>query len=197
MNGIFNMNKKTFNMLKLLDGQIQSCEKCNLFQNGRAKPFWTGESKYMMVLEAPGKEEVENNETLIGKTGRKFWEIAADYHLSKEMFIILNSVNCRVLNGNKNGKPSEYHRDCCRDWLRKYIKVFQPEKILLCGNYAIHTILGEWGITKFYKENNLLTEHKIYDINTKMIRMIHPSSMIYNNGRKDNIISSLKLLKGE
>jgi uracil-DNA glycosylase family 4 len=95
-----------------------------------------------MLLEAPGKEEVENNEVIIGKTGRMLWDIMAEYQLRKQDFLIMNSVNCRVLNGKKNGKPSEAHRDCCRPWIRKYIKVFQPRKIILFGNFALHTILG-------------------------------------------------------
>lgn len=67
----------------------------------------------------------------------------AEYQLKRENFLIMNSVNCRSKKGNKNITPSEHHRTCCRPWLRKYIKVFKPDKILLMGNPSIHTILGE------------------------------------------------------
>lgn len=151
----------------------------------------------MMILEAPGKEEIEGNIPLVGKTGRLFWDIMAEYQLKREDFIILNSVNCRSKKGNKNITPSEYHRTCCRPWLRKYIRVFEPEKILLMGNPSMHTILGEWGISKFYKENILLTEEKIFDITTEVIRSYHPSAMIYTKTREQDIRKSIQLLKGD
>jgi len=189
------MDIKTKKMLTLLDNQIQQCEECNLWENGRAKPYWSENSKYMMILEAPGKEEVEHNETLIGKTGRMFWNIAAEYQLRKQDFLIMNSVNCRVMNGKKNGKPSETHRDCCRIWLRKYIKVFQPRKLILCGNYALHTVLGLWGITKFYDESMLLTHEDIYGINVDVVKSIHPSAMIYSKDKEKDLRKSIELIK--
>ena len=33
------LSQKSQRMLTLLDAQIQSCERCNLYVNGRAKPF--------------------------------------------------------------------------------------------------------------------------------------------------------------
>lgn len=188
------MDRITYRKLELLDQQIQSCTRCNLYQNGRAKPYWNEYSKYMMVLEAPGKEEIQNNEVIIGKTGRMFWELLAEYQLTKNMFLIMNSVNCRVLNGRKNGKPSELHRDSCRDWIRKYIKVFQPDTLLLFGNYAMHTITGEWGINSFYP-NGLLTEEEIYDIKMNVIRSTHPSSMIYGGDARNKVIQSIEKFK--
>lgn len=186
------MDKKTKKMLELLDSQIQSCQNYNLYQNGRAKPYWTERSKYMMILEAPGKEEVDSNEVIIGKTGRQFWELMEQFDLQKSQFLILNSVNCRVLNGNKNGKPSEAHRDACRSWIRKYVKVFEPEHLLLFGNYAMHTITGEWGVTKW---NATVSEETVYNINMQVIRSFHPSAMIYGGDKREMISESIKKFK--
>lgn len=190
-----NINDKQKIMLRLLDNQIQKCTECELHTNGRAKPYWTENSKWMMLFEAPGKEEVEANEVICGKTGRMFWELLEEYQLTKDQFLIMNSVNCRVMDGRKNGKPSEYHRNMCRPWIRKYMKVFQPNIVLLFGNYSIHTILKEWGITKY---NGLLTEENLFDsINTKVIRCFHPSAMIYDKSKKDKILKTIKLFKSE
>lgn len=182
--------------LELLDEQIQNCKDCNLYGYGRSKPYWTEQSKYMLILEAPGKEEVENNEVLIGKTGRMWWDLASEYQLLKEDFIILNSVNCRVMNGNKNGKPSESHRECCRKWLKAYIRVFKPEKIVLMGNYALHTITGEWKIGEFYKKNLLMSKENVFDIDTTIIKSYHPSSAIYNKkDREKDLRKTLQFIK--
>lgn len=183
--------------LESIDLELQNCQLCDLYRNGRAKPYWTDKSKYMLILEAPGKEEVEYNETLIGKTGRLFWNIMSEYQFLKEDFIILNSVNCRVLNGRKNGKPSELHREKCRVWLKLYIKSFKPEKIMVLGNYALHTITGEWGIGKFYNSNKLMTEMDLFGIKTKVIRSYHPSALIYDRKKEDQLRKSIEILKGK
>lgn len=186
------LSQKSQRMLTLLDAQIQSCERCNLYVNGRAKPFWTSETKYAMGLEAPSKEEIENNEPIIGKTGRFFWDLMSEFQFLKKMFLIFNSANCRVLNGNKNGKPSEYHRDCCRDWNRKYLKIVEPKKLILFGNYAIHTITGEWGVSKLSGTSSI---ENIFGIDMEVIRCYHPSSVIYDKSKEESIRECIQKLK--
>ena len=172
------MTEKQYKLLKLLDKQIQNCQLCDLYKNGRTKPFWTNQAKYMMILESPGKQEVLNNEVLIGKTGKLFWLLIEEAGLNKNDFLIMNSVNCRVMNGNKQGKPSNYHLTTCNAWLRKYIKVLRPEKIILFGNYAIRTILDEWGISKY---NGIKSKKCLYGtIDSEVLRCYHPSACLYN-----------------
>ena len=186
------MNTKTFRMLSLLDEQIQKCKECNLYENGRAKLYWTKNSKYMGIVEAPGKDEVELNQPLVGKTGHMFWEMIEPLGLYKEDFLIINSVNCRSMKGNKNLIPSEYHRNQCRPWIKKYIKVFQPNKIILMGNASIHTITGMWGVTKLV---GITEDMNVFDNDVKLIYCYHPSSVIYDQKKKNDIIECVKMLK--
>lgn len=186
------MDSKTNKLLTLLDKQIQSCTDCNLYENGRAKPWWTKNSKYMILLEAPGKTEVENNEVICGKIGDIFWPMLNEEGFTKADFLVMNSANCRSKKGNKNLIPSEYHRDCCRKWIRKYIKVFQIKKIVLMGNSAIHTITGNWGISKFIG----MTENlNIFENNVEVIYSYHPSSIIYDKQKLNEIKNCFKWLK--
>lgn len=188
------MNKKQIRMLKLLDDQIQKCHGCNLYKNGRVKPYWTEDSKYMMILESPSKDETEQNTLLVGKIGKIFWEIMSELQFVKRDFLIINSVNCRVMNGNKNGKPAYSHLECCESWIRKYYKVFQPKKVVLFGNYAIKTFIDKWGISSFYKNDTIrFTDYEKYGNIVDIIVSYHPSAMIFN--KKKEIIKSIKLLK--
>lgn len=86
---------------------------------------------------------MDSNEPFIGTAGNKLWECAWKFGIEKKHCFIINSTNCRPIDGNKNGKPTELQRDRCRDWLRKYFKILQPKKILLLGNYAMHTFVNE------------------------------------------------------
>ena len=186
------MTDKQKRMLELLDGQILECKCCNLYENGRAKPYWTEKSKYLLLLEAPGKTETETGEPLTGKTGQMFWDLMAEQGLTKEMFMVINSVNCRSMKGSRNIPPSEHHRSCCRKWLKKYFQVFQPDKVVLMGNPSIHTALGVWGVSKVAGE---LTNEEVFGIYTTVIKSYHPSAMIYGPDKKENIVKCIQKLK--
>jgi DNA polymerase len=60
----------------------------------------------VFVLEAPGKQEVLCGTPVVGKAGKKLWDIAAKYQLYRDNFAIINTVNCRPIDGTKNGKPT-------------------------------------------------------------------------------------------
>lgn len=192
------MDKKIASLLQLLDEQIKECDKCILGNNGMVKPYWTQYSKYMMVLEAPDELEIKDNSHIVGEKGKRFWKILAEYGFTKRDFLILNTVQCRVINkGNKTGKPSELHRKTCQEWIKKYIKILKPEKILLFGNFAINTMVGQWGIDDFYKKDNLITEEEIYGVRTTIIKSCHPGSIAYEKWREKDLRKSLELLKGD
>jgi len=119
----------------------------------------------------------------------------AENDLRKDDFLIINSVNCRPVDENqqwKNGKPTEDQQNTCREWVRKYIKVFEPEKILILGNYAMYSALGlGQGIMKLnatiineaQKKRQLLG----YD-NVPYVLSVHPAFCIY---RKDEGLQML------
>ncbi|MFW6014802.1 MAG: uracil-DNA glycosylase family protein [bacterium] len=189
------MTNKQKRMLELLDQQILNCSDCGLYVNGRCKPFWTPKyNGYFICGEAPGKQEIENNEPFIGSAGEKLWICMKEFNITKEECFIINSTNCRPLNGNKNGKPSQLQMDRCKLWIRKYFKVLEPQKIILLGNYALSTFLNEWGILKFYEEDNLFTEEIIYGKNIKVVKSLHPSMCIYKGEwGKERLKDSIKL----
>lgn len=184
------LTKKQLRMLEILDDQILSCKSCYLHKGGKCKPYWTNKYKgYFVCGEAPGKNEVENNEPFIGIAGEKLWEAMGEYGIKKEECFIINSANCRPVNGNKNGKPSELHRDTCREWIRKYFKILNPEKVILLGNFAMHTFIGEWGIMNKY-DDKLYSIEEVFDKNIHVVRSVHPSMCIYRGEDGKN-----KLLK--
>ena len=183
-------------MLHLLDEQIQICENCVLNENGIVKPYWTEHSKYMIIGEGPSELEVNGYNHFIGQRGKMFWKIMAEEGFTKNEFLIMNSVQCRVVKkGNKTGKPSVLHRKMCKSWIEKYFRILLPEKILLFGNFAINSIMGEWGLEKFYKNDTLMTENKLFGSKVKIIRSYSPGSIIYEPSREKDLRRSIRLLR--
>ena len=175
------MTDKQFRMLQLLDEQILSCTKCALHCNGHAKPFWCEDSRYVIVGEAPGKDEITKNTPFVGQAGKILWETMASYALYRKDFLIINSVNCRPVFGNKNGKPNDVQMDLCKPWIRKYLYVMESSKILLLGKYAVHTMFGD--IRSIVSKNGEIVSS---NNSTVMVISVHPAYCIYNenHGRK-------------
>jgi uracil-DNA glycosylase family 4 len=196
------MTDQDIKLLKLLDSQVQSCELCNLFKNGRAKPHWTNASRYGIFLEAPGKEEVLQNTPVVGTAGKKLWQILHEAGFERSDFLIVNSVNCRPLVGNKNGKPTADEMKSCSDWVRKYIRIVKPYKMLIMGSYAINSFNkimgGEILPTGSMVDNNGKTVFlKIFDIAVHLVVSVHPSYSLYNPViGKQLLEQSINIFKG-
>lgn len=183
------MTPKQIRMMQLLDEQIQSCERCGLHTGGRCKPYWSINSKHAMILEAPGKEEVKQNTPVVGPAGEKLWEMVQFFNMKKSDFLIINSVNCRPTDGQKNLKPTLDEIQTCKHWVEKYLKVLDSPLNMVFGNYGMFSILGESsGIMK--RNAELMVDSPAgFDI----ILSVHPATMIYrgDDGKKD-IYSALK-----
>lgn len=179
------MTSKQLRMLKLLDSQINQCKACSLWQNSRAKPYWTESSKYAIIGEAPGYNEVRLNEPFVGTAGEILWDIMDDKGFSKEEFLVINSVNCRPVDEWKewkNGKPTEEEQLTCKPWIRKYLKVMKPEGVLILGNYAMFTVTeNNTGIISLNATVLTGVEPKHdFRFNIPYVLSIHPAYCIYN-----------------
>ena len=188
------LTKRQIRLLELLDEELLSCKDCNLWTGGTSKPYWTPTSKYGMIGEAPGEREVRK-EPFIGIAGKKLWEVANSLGLKKEDFIIINTVNCRPIDDRgRNSKPTQDECDTCFPYMRKYLKIVKPEKIILLGNFAVGALTGESsGIMK--KNSNVIrVENNLF--NTKLVLSIHPSMCIYIGAKgKVMLYESMKVFK--
>jgi DNA polymerase len=136
-------------------------------------------SKYVIVGEAPGKQEVVENTPFIGMAGQILWDtIYRVTDLFKTDFAIINSVNCRPTDGMINLKPERGDQYACKQWIRKFLKVIVREKVLILGNSAMGTMLGKHsGIVKFNATEGLLES---YYKNVPFVISVHPAYAIYN-----------------
>jgi uracil-DNA glycosylase family 4 len=188
------MTPHDIKLLNLLDSQVQSCTKCNLYSNGRAKPYWANTSQYGLLLEAPGKQEVDQNTPVVGSAGNKLWAELHEVGLERSDFLIVNSVNCRPLDGNKNGKPTVEETTLCSDWIRKYLRIVKPTKMLVMGKYAIESfnriVGGEILPTDSIMNNNgKVTFVSFFELQVHIVVSVHPAFCIY---RPEKGIQALK-----
>jgi DNA polymerase len=148
-----------------------------------ANPLWNPFNRYAIIGEAPGYNEVKGGIPFIGQAGEILTNLLLEIGLKRTDFFIINSVNCRPLRGggdNVNGKPTRSQLHACQDWLRKYLKVVNPEKILCLGNYAKYYftesyegVMSQRGVFRQYK---LDENSRSYPV----LITVHPAFLMYN-----------------
>ena len=168
--------------LEVIHNKCLTCEKCSLcktrhhvvFSDGAANP------KLMLIGEAPGYNEDMQGKPFVGKAGQLLDKIFASVGLSRqENVYICNTIKCRPPE-NRNPLPQE--KDACWEYLKAQIDIIQPKIILLCGNVAVQSIMGNiGGITKvrgrwFDGGENV---H-----GAKLMPIFHPSYLLRNDSRQ-------------
>lgn len=184
------LDARQIRLLELLEDQIKICNKCPTLYKRKCLPFWTPLSKYLILAEAPGRNEVDD-EPLIGTAGQKLWAVMDIFGLRKEEFAIINSIQCRpVTPTGSNGKPEFEQMKNCFPWIRKFIKILEPQKMLVLGNYAKGVIDCSLGVKSLVggimSINSTYTTNNIFIRNLPVVYSIHPSMCIYKGeeGRK-------------
>jgi uracil-DNA glycosylase family 4 len=173
------LTSKQIRMLELLDKQVSNCQRCGLYENGTAIPHWTPESQYVIIGEAPGANEVREQTPFIGPAGKILTENLNRAGFHSKDFLIINTVQCRPVRGNSNGKPNETQIKKCQSYLRKYLKVVKPEKILCLGNYAKYIFTGN--LQGILRERGHFMEGDIGDGYVFPVMFtVHPAYCIYN-----------------
>ena len=168
--------------LETIKKKCLSCHRCILgntrnnivFSDGMPNP------KLMLIGEAPGFYEDMQGKPFVGKAGQLLDKIFASVGLSREKDVyICNTIKCRPPE-NRNPMPEE--KDACWEYLKAQIDIIKPKIILLCGNVAVQSILGNvGGITKI--RGKWFSGGEIVH-GAKLMPIFHPSYLLRNDSRE-------------
>lgn len=124
-----------------------SCTVCLLYKTcktPRMIPFGNFKRGIMNIGEAPGEQEDAEGKPWQGKMGRvlfhKYRELGIDLF---EDCININALRCRPSTRGANRAPTAKEINCCRQYVIKNIIKYQPKVIILLGNVAITSVIGE------------------------------------------------------
>jgi len=162
---------------------IRKCALCMIRRNGMATPSFLSGSRYLMIGEAPGKEEAIREQPFVGPAGNHLTQTVRDVGFVMGDFAIINSIQCRPIVGGKNGKPSKGDMHRCKYHIEKFISILKPKKILLLGNYAKAQMLG--GDIGGIKALNA-TEAEVKGI--PAVLSVHPAVCIYQGDEGKNLL---------
>ena len=168
--------------LENIKNKCSSCVKCNLYKTRNNVVFSDGiaNPKLMLIGEAPGFYEDREGKPFVGKAGQLLDRIFASVGLTREKDVyICNTIKCRPPD-NRNPLPEE--KDACWEYLKAQIDIIRPQIILLCGNVAVQSILGNvGGITKL-RGKWFDGDEKVHG--AKLMPIFHPSYLLRNDSRE-------------
>ena len=147
-----------------------------------------GEMKYMVIGEAPGREEVRDGEPFIGRSGRLL-RYALERLGILEQCYLTNSILCHP---PKNRDPDKKELKRCYPRLLKEIDDVRPEVIIAAGKVSIDNLIG--------REAEKSKEHvgTVYKVKIRgrlypVIHILHPAFILRNVGLAEYWYDTIRL----
>ena len=182
------------------------CGACGLYKTCQSPKMPTagnGKKKILILAEAPGKDEDEQNRQLVGRSGQELERRLRAVGINmREDCWLENAVICRPP-GNKieNEMTVEY----CRPNVINRVRAINPEAILVLGGVAIQSLIGwlwdtNWGTVARWAGYQIPSQQ----LNAWVCPTYHPSHILRERERRDTVtelqwlshLSAFSKLKG-
>lgn len=152
-----------------------------LFPAGTNMVIYRGnpESRLMIIGEAPGTEEDRQGKPFVGRSGQLLDQIleAAGFDPDEDVFITNAVFRLPPGDGGKPlRKPTSDEIDFYKPYLLELIRLVDPLIMLLAGNAATESIIGETGITRL--RGNWYEWHSRW-----VMPIFHPAYLLRNPTR--------------
>jgi uracil-DNA glycosylase family 4 len=159
-----------------IKNSFADCLSCPLFSEPscilETNSKYLNEVKVLFIAENPGKDEIEKEKPLIGKSGKLFRKYFEKFGLDKVNYLLTNVVLCQTLNEDgTTGNPAPEVIERCKENCFKIIEECNPELIVLMGaspTSAFGLMPKGTGITNIRGEQFKWNDRNVFV-------MLHPS----------------------
>jgi len=158
------------------------------------------DSKIVLVGEAPGKTEVEQERPFVGQAGKNLEEFINVLGIVREDLYITNVVKFRPYTVNpdtgreSNRTPTKEEIRISADFIEHEISVIKPKLVVSLGNIALRCILKDDKATIGVLHGAPISV-KFADAEFVLFPLYHPASIIYNRALKDVYLQDLIKLR--
>ncbi|RIK20136.1 MAG: uracil-DNA glycosylase [Anaerolineae bacterium] len=151
--GLFEDRPNYFATLGDLVAAMMKLEDDPLFPAGTNMVIYRGnpQAKLMIIGEAPGTEEDRQGKPFVGRSGQLLDQILASVSLDPERDVFITNAVFRLPPGDDGKplrKPTSDEIAYYKPYLMEIIRLVDPKIMLLTGNVATESLLGQTGITR-------------------------------------------------
>ena len=120
------------NKLEALAEEIKACTKCPLREgvNAPVPGFGSITAKYILIGEAPGKNEDREGVPFIGMAGKRLNQLVDISPIDINDCYLTNVCRCRP-EGNRNPRKAEIRS--CVSYLWREIRLIKPQMVVTLG----------------------------------------------------------------
>lgn len=154
------------------------------------------DARFMLVGEAPGRNEAATGRPFCGRAGKILDELLASIDIPRTEVYITNIVKDRPPQ-NRDPLPSEI--ETYGPFLDRQIEIIKPKVIVTLGRYSMQYIMQKFGLS-FELEPISAAHGKTYQAkanygNITIAPMYHPAAAIYAKSLKETLKKDFQILK--
>ena len=158
------------------------CQSCGLWKSCKSPfmpPSVNGDSRVLVVGEAPGSEEDDKGVPFVGISGQFLRNVLEDvFGLDNVAFT--NVVRCRP----PDNKITKKAIDHCKKFVMDDISIIDPEIVLLMGNSPLSGVLGQTGISRW---NGVVVKKD----DRKYVPLYHPAFILRDASHMDEWLEAI------
>ncbi len=151
--GLFEDRPQGYSSLDELVAAMMKLEDDPLFPAGTNMVIYRGnpQARVMIVGEAPGTEEDRQGKPFVGRSGQLLDQILKSVGFDSENDVFITNAVFRLPPGDDGKplrKPTSDEIVYYKPYLLEIIRLVDPLMMLLTGNVATESLLGQTGITR-------------------------------------------------
>jgi DNA polymerase len=182
--GLFDERPQQFDSFADLMAYMVDLEDDPLASAGTTMVIYRGNprAKLMIIGEAPGPEENRLGKPFVGRSGQLLDQILGAVGFNAETDVFITNAVFRMPPGDGDRsfrKPTNEEIEAYKPYLMEIVRLIDPRVVLLSGNVATQSVLGQTGITRLRGE-----WHRWQD--RWLMPIFHPAYLLRNPTRQAN-----------
>ena len=154
------------------------CKECTVSKDRpyryQVYPKGPIDAPIVLVGEAPGKQEEEEEEAFVGPAGQKLEEALVNAGVDSSKFYITNTVKCRPL---ENRAPVAEECKKCRDLFLKHEINAYPRKLVIgVGNIGYYGVVPKRTPSGIMSRTGIFEENE--EFNCLVLPCVHPAAVL-------------------
>lgn len=168
---------------------VNECERCPELVDSRSRivngvgPI---DADLLFVGEGPGKNEDEQGEPFVGRSGSVLDEALGEAGVLREEVRITNCVRCRP---PENRDPTKEELANCRGYLDDEIETVDPTLVVTLGKVpSEHLLERSVGITS---EAGSVVEVRLDTRSQRVLLSVHPAATLYDRSQRETFFETI------
>jgi len=176
--------------MKQFDGIcVDDCERCPELVDSRSRivnGVGPTDADLLFVGEGPGKNEDQQGEPFVGRSGSVLDEALGDAGVLREEVRITNCVRCRP---PENRDPTKAELTNCREYLDSEIATVDPTLVVTLGKVPSEHLMGR--SVAITKEAGDVVESRFGDRSQRLLLSVHPAATLYDRSQRETFFETI------